>query len=249
MSCGTAEQSSHYIASSFIRRKDAVACHEGYGTDVIGDQTDTYILLCIGLIGSTAKCADCITDCLHSVNIKYGINILDNNGTLDLTEEYISRLDIAIAALHPNCCQGGTKAENTAGLLKVIRNPRIQMICHPGDGTAELDFEPLVIAAKETHTVLEINNHSLAPERKRTEARDNNLTLLRLCKQYGTPILLGSDAHVSFQIADYERLWPLIAETAFPDELILNYWPERFFSYLQLPVTPEPADPTALAEN
>ena len=188
---------------------------------------------------------------MYGVRLLMGceINILDNNGTLDLTEEYISRLDIAIAALHPNCWQGGTKAENTAGLLKVIRNPRIQMICHPGDGTAELDFEPLVIAAKETHTLLEINNHSLAPERKRTEARDNNLTLLRLCKQYGTPILLGSDAHVSFQIADYERLWPLIAETAFPDELILNYWPERFFSYLQLPVPPEPADPTAPAEN
>ena len=39
-------------------------------------------------------------------------------------------------------------------------------------------------------------------------------------------------AHISFQIADYERLRPLLAETDFPDELIMNYWPERFFEYL-----------------
>ncbi len=72
----------------------------------------------------------------------------------------------------------------------------------------------------------------LAPQRKKTVARDNNLELLRLCKKYDVPTILGSDAHISFQIADYERLYPLIEETAFPDELIMNYWPERFFEYI-----------------
>lgn len=174
---------------------------------------------------------------MYGVRLLMGceINILDNNGTLDLNDEYIGYLDIAIAGIHVNCWKGGTREENTEGMLKVIRNPRIHMICHPGDDTAELDFEPIVVAAKETHTLLEINNHSLAPERKRTAARDHNLTLLRLCKKHGTPIMLGSDAHVSFQIADYERLWPLLAETDFPDELVMNYRPERFFSYLNIP--------------
>ena len=63
-------------------------------------------------------------------------------------------------------------------------------------------------------------------------ARDNNLEILRLCKQYEVPTSLGSDAHISFQIADYERLYPLLAETDFPDELIMNYRPDRFFEYL-----------------
>jgi len=39
-------------------------------------------------------------------------------------------------------------------------------------------------AAKEAHTLLEINNHSLAPQRKKSVARDNNLEILRLCKKY-----------------------------------------------------------------
>ena len=117
-------------------------------------------------------------------------------------------------------------------MLNVIRNPRIHIISHPGDGTAELDFEALVLAAKESHTLLEVNNHSLAPQRKKTVAKDNNLEIMRLCKRYEVPLILGSDAHVSFQIADYQRLYPLLAETEFPDELVMNYWPERFFQYL-----------------
>jgi putative hydrolase len=109
---------------------------------------------------------------------------------------------------------------------------KIHIISHPGDGSCELDFERLVLAAKETHTLLEVNNHSLAPQRKKTVARDINLEILRLCKKYEVPTILGSDAHISFQIADYERLYPLLKETDFPDELIMNYWPDKFFDYL-----------------
>ncbi len=160
------------------------------------------------------------------------INILDTKGALDLTDDYINYLDIGIAGIHGAWYQGGTKEENTEGMIRVIRNPKIHIISHPGDGTADMDFERLVLAAKESHTLLEINNHSLAPQRKKAVARDNNLELLRLCKKYDVPTILGSDAHISFQIADYDRLWPLLAETEFPDELIMNYWPDKFFGYL-----------------
>ena len=95
-----------------------------------------------------------------------------------------------------------------------------------------MDFEQLVLAAKEAHTLLEVNNHSLAPQRKKTVARDNNLEIMRLCKKYEVPTILGSDAHISFQIADYERLYPLLSETDFPDELIMNYWPDKFLALL-----------------
>ena len=139
------------------------------------------------------------------------INILDTKGSLDLTDEQIDWLDIAIAGVHAAWYQAGTKE---------------------GDGSCELDFEPLVLAAKEAHTLLEVNNHSLAPQRHKTVAKDNNLEILRLCKKYEVPTILGSDAHISFQIADYERLYPLLAETEFPDELIMNYWPDKFFDYL-----------------
>jgi putative hydrolase len=168
------------------------------------------------------------------------MNILDFQGNLDLTDDYIDYLDLKIAGIHSAWYQGGTKEENTEGMINVIRNPKIHIISHPGDGSAELDFERLVLAAKEAHTLLEINNHSLAPQRNKSVARGNNLEIMRLCKKYDVPTILGSDAHISFQIADYDRLWPLIAETEFPDELIMNYWPDKFFDYLGIPAPPTP---------
>lgn len=173
---------------------------------------------------------------MYGIRILMGceVNILDTKGRLDLNDEYLDRLDIAIAGIHDKCWKGGTKEENTEGVMQVIRNPKIHIISHPGDGSAELDFEPLVLAAKESHTLLEINNHSLAPQRQKPMARANNLELLRLCKKYEVSTILGSDAHVSFQIADYDRLLPLLAETDFPDDLIMNFWPERFFEYLNI---------------
>lgn len=172
---------------------------------------------------------------MYGVKLLLGceINILDTDGTLDLNDKEMSLLDIRIAGIHDLCWRPGNEDENTAGVINVMRNPLINIISHPGDGTALLNFEELVKVSKETGTILEINNHSLSPFRtKREKAIPNNLTLLKLCKRYEVPVLLGSDAHISFQIADYSNLYPLLAQTEFPDELILNYDTSKLFSLL-----------------
>ncbi|MCR5434605.1 MAG: phosphatase [Bacteroidaceae bacterium] len=162
------------------------------------------------------------------------LNILDVNGTLDLDEHYYRMLDLRIAGIHSLCWQGGTREENTAGMVAAIQNPWTHIISHPGDGTALLDFLPIVLAAKESHTLLEINNSSLNPVRHKETARANNLEILRLCRRYEVPVLLGSDAHIAFAIADYGFILPLLAETAFPEGLILNDKPREFFRYLSI---------------
>ena len=172
---------------------------------------------------------------MYGVKLLLGceINILDSTGTLDLGEKEMSLLDISIAGIHDICWRPGTEDENTAGVIKVMQNPMINIISHPGDGTAKLNFKELVKASKDTGTILEINNHSLSPYRtKRKAALPNNLELLRLCKRYEVPVLLGSDAHISFQIADYSNLYPLLSETDFPDSLILNYNTSRLLTML-----------------
>lgn len=178
---------------------------------------------------------------LHVVPRRFGnlrlllgaeLNILDTKGTLDLDEYYYKMLDIRIAGIHLLCWEGGTVEENTQGMINAIRNPWTQIISHPGDGTAELLFEPIVLAAKESKTLLEINNSSLNPNRNKETALRNNLEILRLCKQYEVPVVLSSDAHISYAIADYSFIWPLLQETEFPDQLIMNYFPARFLSYI-----------------
>ena len=170
---------------------------------------------------------------MYGVRLLLGaeLNILDTKGTLDLDENYYRILDLRIAGIHSLCWKGGSREENTYAMLRAIRNPWTQIISHPGDGTAQLDFEPIVLAAKETRTLLEINSSSMDPVRHKEEARDNNLEILRLCRRYEVPIILGSDAHISFSVADYRYALPLLAETDFPEALVVNDKPEWFLEY------------------
>ena len=172
---------------------------------------------------------------MYGIELMLGaeINILNGKGTLDADEDLMRRLDLRIAGIHLLCYEHGTKEENTHGMVQAIRHPYIQIISHPGDGTAKLDFEPMVLASKECGTLLEINNSSLKPTRNKLDARDNNLELLRLCKQYEVPVILGSDAHISFDIANYEYLYPLLQETEFPEALIVNRSVEIFKNCLK----------------
>ena len=82
------------------------------------------------------------------------INIIDTKGTLDLDEKTMQMLDIRIAGIHSLCYSQGTREENTQGMINAIANPYTHIISHPGDGTAQLDFEPIVLAAKEHRTLL-----------------------------------------------------------------------------------------------
>ena len=170
---------------------------------------------------------------MYGVRLLLGaeLNILDTDGTMDLDEEYYRMLDIRIAGIHSLCWKGGTCDENTHAMLQAIRSPWTQIISHPGDGTAQLHFEPIVLAAKETRTLLEINSSSMDPVRQKKEARDNNIEILRLCKQYEVPIILGSDAHICFSVADYRYALPLLAETDFPEALVINDKPDWFLRY------------------
>lgn len=160
------------------------------------------------------------------------LNILNWHGDIDLEEELYPMLDIRIAGIHKLCWQGGTRQQNTEGMIRVISNPWVDIISHPGDGTAELDFEPIVKAAKEHGTLLEINNSSLIPVRGKTVAYGNNAQILTLCRRYDMPVIFGSDAHIAGSIADYRYLDALVRETDFPEELIVNDKSELFLSML-----------------
>ena len=172
---------------------------------------------------------------MYGIELMLGaeINILDTQGNIDADEALMKRLDLRIAGIHQICYESGSVEENTYGLIQVIRHPYIQIISHPGDGTAQLNFEPIVQASKTYGTLLEINNSSLKPTRNKVDARENNLTLLRLCKLYEVPVILGSDAHISFDIANYEYLYELLHETEFPEDLIVNRSVDVFKKYLK----------------
>lgn len=160
------------------------------------------------------------------------LNILDRHGKVDLREPYLGQMDVAIASLHIPCIQSGTKEWNTQCVIGAMQNPHIHIIGHPDDGRYPLDYEAVVRAAKEYHTLLEVNNHSLSPNAVRKNAHENILEMLKWCKKLETPVILGSDAHYDKDILDHTRSMAVIEEADFPEELVVNTDREKLYAYI-----------------
>lgn len=180
---------------------------------------------------------------LHIVPRQYGtmrlllgaeLNILDYEGNVDITNPAVlDCLDHVIAGLHSLCYTDGTRQQNTSALIGAIENPRIQIISHPCDGTAsDFDIEAVVLAAKRTGTLLELNSSSLNPLRHKRLAHQMFVQMLKRCKQHDVPIILGSDAHHTAGICDYRYALPLLEETDFPEALIINDKPQDFLQII-----------------
>lgn len=162
------------------------------------------------------------------------LNILDTKGTLDLEDFYCEKMDYRVAGVHSLCWKGGTVKENTDGVLAAMYNHWVNIISHPGDGTADLDFDRLVKESPASGCLLEVNNYSLKPARGKVKAWGNNRQILLSAMKHGVPVILGSDAHITFDIANYSYARALIEEVGFPDELILNDKTEEFFRFTGL---------------
>lgn len=162
------------------------------------------------------------------------LNILDYDGNLDIKEDFYFRcFDVTIAGLHQLCYKDGNRQQNTSALLGAINNPHVNIISHPCDGTAsDFDIEAVVLEAKKTGTLLELNNSTLNPYRGKRLAKGFYITMLRLCKKYDHPIIISSDAHHTSQLGDHQYVQPLLKELNFPDELILNDKVDDFLSFL-----------------
>ena len=162
------------------------------------------------------------------------LNIMNAEGKVDLSEDVLKTLDIAIASIHIPCFRDERTVENvTAAYENVMENPYVDIIGHPDDGRYPVDYEQLAKKAKETGTVLEVNNGSLRPGGFRVDTRKNDLKMLEYCKKYEVPVTMGSDAHMDVDLADYSYALPVIEESHFPEELIVNTSAEFLKSCIQ----------------
>lgn len=161
---------------------------------------------------------------MYGVELMLGaeINILDYEGSLSLEDKLIDKLDVRIAGIHNYCYIPGTIEQNTNAVLQVIKNPKIDIISHPDDGSCPLDYDAIVQASKKYNTLLELNNNSINPINHRKNARENNINMLKLCKKYNSQIIISSDAHVDTDVSRFDFAYKLLNEVDFPEKLIIN---------------------------
>lgn len=56
--------------------------------------------------------------------------------------------------------------------------------------------------------------------------------MLGMCKKYNVPIILGSDAHISYSVGGFEFCEGIIKEIDFPEELVVNSSIEMLQKYI-----------------
>ncbi len=118
------------------------------------------------------------------------------DGSLDLEDELLGRLDVVVAAIHSRLDLPA--AEQTARILAAIRNPRVQVLAHPTgrlihrrEGMS-FDLDAVLDAAAEHGVAMELNAH---PER--LDLRDTHLIEAR---RRGVRIVISTDAHGAEQL-------------------------------------------------
>ena len=174
---------------------------------------------------------------MDGVRMLFGaeLNIMDPEGNVDLPERVCEELDLAIASMHIPCFgEGRSEDEVMRAYEAVMKKPYVKIIGHPDDSRFPTDYERLVKMAKETGTLLELNNSSLRPASFRVGTRENLLTMLDLCRQYDVAVTTGSDAHVDVDAGNFCYVSKLLEYCNFPEDLVVTTDPEQLKRYLQI---------------
>jgi DNA polymerase (family 10) len=136
-------------------------------------------------------------------------NIL-NDGSIDIKDDTLKKLDYAIAGIHSNFKM--EKDKMTERIIRAMKNPNIDIISHPTGRILkrrdeyQCDFDKILRAAKEYNVILEINSY---PER--LDLNDQNI---RRAKEGGVKMVINTDSHhrdqlrfIEFGIAQARRGW------------------------------------------
>ena len=125
-------------------------------------------------------------DVLHGIEV----DILED-GTLDLPDAVLSRLDVVVAAVHAQF--NLSRAKQTERILRALDNPWVDVLAHPTGrliGEREpydVDMAAVVAKARACGVHLELNAY---PDRL-----DLTEVNCRMCKDSGVRVAIDSDAH------------------------------------------------------
>lgn len=168
-------------------------------------------------------------DTLHQlpgIQILIGVeaNIVNTWGDLDMPDKLLHELDIVIAGFHNSTGYGGSSvSENTGALIKAMERNRMTVVAHIGDPRFPypVDLEEAIAAAAEHGVLVEINQSAL--HTWRTENVAHYERVLELLGTYRAPVLMSSDAHISYAVGVVSECERLLAEHGVDPLSTVNY--------------------------
>jgi putative hydrolase len=157
-----------------------------------------------------------------------GIEVdINEDGTLDQTDELLARLDVRVASVHSQL--RSDRATMTRRMLAAIEHPLMNVLGHctgrlvtGGRGTrppSDFDARAVFEACRQHDVAVEINS--------RPERRDPPTKLLELARDLGCLFSIDTDAHAPGQL-DFLVYGAERAEAAGIDpDRIVNTWPKQ----------------------
>ena len=178
-----------------------------------------------------------LPDIIDGVRVIKGVeaNILDENGKLDINQKIYEKMELVLAGFHVVDEYGDISdiKKNTTAIMNLIKKQKADIIVHLGNPIFPVDYEKIVKVAKENNVALEVNNTSLGTV-TRVGSKINCKKMLELAKKESCYISLGTDAHYSDHIGEFQRAIKLLEEVDYPEELIINSSKENFEKFLKL---------------
>ena len=158
-----------------------------------------------------AKEIDRVQKKVVGLKILKGVEVnIRKDGTLDITDEALSKLDVVGVSVHSNFKMA--KKDMTKRIIRAMENEHVDILFHPTGrllqkrDAYEVDMEKVIAAAKKTGTVLEAN---ASPQRLDLKDED-----IRKAVKAGVKLTINSDAHdkshfgfLKFGIAQAKRGW------------------------------------------
>lgn len=146
---------------------------------------------------------------------------IDRNGEVDFDADVLSRLDLAIAAVHSHFALD--KVAQTRRLLNAISNPMVNVIAHLTGRRIgirppiELDIDLVLSAATEHGTALEVNGH--------LDRMDAPAEIVGRGRELGVLFAANSDAHRGGELANIVHSVGILQRGLVTHPAVVNAWP------------------------
>jgi len=178
---------------------------------------------------------------INGIRVLKGIeaNIIDDKGNLDISDKTVNRLEYVMANFHEGSTyeDGGIK-KNTEVMIKTIRSGKINVNTHPfHNHKFEIDIEKITKEACKNDVLLELDLQYIKKhinERNSLDHLENIKKMVKGVKRCGKKLIVNSDAHNIWELADDTPLKKIKKEIGLNDEMVINNYPKELFKLLKI---------------
>lgn len=175
---------------------------------------------------------------LYGVKLLKGVelNIMDTEGNLDdFSGDYkqvYDNFEFRIASLHPPCISYNETDDFTKTIISAMSKNNIDCLGHLGDPRFPFDIDEVVKVAKETNTLIEVNNSSLNPHSMRLDLEFVK-KVVESCNKYNAYMTFGSDAHFFTEVGGFENIYKLFENYNIPYDNVITQDTNKFLDFLK----------------